>query len=215
MKMALLIVLLLGSNPSLWAQLTHEQFQTLIKKVRWLEKYDIRYRESVRLPGEAQPWVMDCSNTVRYLAKESFGLNLPRVASGQYWELEKAGKVFKAPVLPDGRVDDQRLIESLASGDLLFWEWTYDIKRSPPITHVMIYLGRDAKGIPKMAGSSSSRSGGVGTYTFNPNAPMGGVRSASGGYKKVARFVGHGRLFEMTDHGRNVVTLPHFLLRAN
>ena len=92
----------------------------------------------------------------------------------------------------------------MASGDLLFWEWTYNIKRSPPITHVMIYLGRDKKGIPRMAGSSSGKNGGVGIYTFDPNAPMGGVKNAFGRYVKRARFVGFGRPLEYAEQGSAV-----------
>jgi len=190
------------------AQLTHDQFSTLIQTVRWLESHDIGYQEKVRLPGEAEPWMMDCSNTVRYVARKALGYNLSRVASGQYWELDQAGKVTQAPTRPDGGIDEQALLRSLASGDLLFWEWTYDIKRTPPITHVMIYLGRDKNGVPRMAGSSSGSDGGVGIYPFDPNAPMGGVRNLFGGYKHKARFVGFGRLFEMTDHGTSVATLP-------
>lgn len=197
------------------AQLTRDQFSELLRKVRWLERHHIDYREKVRLPGESEPWMMDCSNTVRYAVREALGLQLSRVASGQYWELHQAGKVTKAPLRSDGEVDTERLIGMLASGDLLFWEWTYDIKRTPPITHVMIYLGRDRDGRACMFGSSSGRNGGVRVYTFDPNAPMGGVRNAFGGWKKKARFVGFGRLFEMTDHGQSVATLPDKVLRVN
>lgn len=189
-------------------QLTRQQFTDLMQTVRWLDRNDIRYGEEVGLPGEAQPWVMDCSNTVRYIFKETFGVELPRVASGQYWELQKQGKVTDAPMADNGQVDREKLLDLMASGDLLFWEWTYNIKRTPPITHVMIYLGRDKQGIPRMAGSSSGRGGGVGVYVFDPNASMGGVRNATGGYKKRARFVGFGRVFEMSEHGQVVAFSP-------
>jgi len=214
-RFGFLLLGLMVLAPMAQAQLTRDQFSELIRKVRWLERHNIDYREKVRLPGESEPWMMDCSNTVRYTVREALGLQLSRVASGQYWELDQAGKVTRAPRLANGEVDTERLIGMMASGDLLFWEWTYDIKRTPPITHVMIYLGRDKDGKARMFGSSSGRNGGVGVYTFDPNAPMGGVRNAFGGWKKKARFVGFGRLFEMTDHGQSVATLPDKVLRVN
>jgi hypothetical protein len=218
MLRALMPLLLLGfvfsHLPETSAQLTRDQFGELMNTVRWLDSKNIDYREKVRLPGEREAWMMDCSNTVRYICQDALGLRLSRVASGQYWELDQAGKITKAPTR-DGQVDTNALLDSMASGDLLFWEWTYDIKRSPPITHVMIYLGRDKKGIPRMAGSSSGKNGGVGIYRFNPNANMGGVRNVFGGYKRKAKFVGFGRLYEMTDHGHSVATLPSKVIGAN
>jgi len=175
------------------AQLTREQFDRLMETTRWLSSHQIEYRESIHLPDEEGEWMMDCSNTVRYLYRRALGVDLPRVASGQYWVLDQRGLVFPAPYREDGTVDTPELLGGLASGDLLFWEWTYDIKRRPPITHVMIYLGRRADGTPMMVGSSSRTNGGVGIYRFDPNAPMGGVRNFFGGWKHKARFVGYGR----------------------
>jgi len=203
-----------GLIPDTAAQLNRQQFSELMQTVRWLDSKNIDYREKVKLPGEKEPWMMDCSNTIRYIAKDALGLKISRVASGQYWELDQAGKITQAP-WQSGKVDTQKLLDQMASGDLLFWEWTYDIKRSPPITHVMIYLGRDKKGIPRMAGSSSGKNGGVGIYRFDPNTNMGGVRGILGGYKRKAKFVGFGRLFELTDHGHSVATLPSKVIGAN
>jgi len=210
----LLLAGVFGLLPQASAQLTREQFSELMKTVHWLDSKDIHYREKVLLPGEGEPWMMDCSNTIRYIAKDAFGLKLSRVASGQYWELLQAGKVTHAP-WRDGKVDTSKLLDQMASGDLVFWEWTYNIKRNPPITHVMIYLGRDKNGIPRMAGSSSGKNGGVGIYRFDPNVNMGGVRGAFGGYKRKAKFVGFGRLFEMSDHGQSVATLPSNVIEAH
>jgi cell wall-associated NlpC family hydrolase len=175
------------------AQLTRPQFDELMEVTRWISSHEIDYRESCRLPGESEEWTMDCSNTVRYLYKRALGIELPRVASGQYWVLDQEGLVTHARYLDNGLVDTSHLFRHLASGDLLFWEWTYDIKRTPPITHVMIYLGTNSEGQPMMVGSSSRKDGGVGVYTFDPNAPMGGVRHFFGGWKHKARFVGFGR----------------------
>jgi cell wall-associated NlpC family hydrolase len=184
------------------AQLRPDQHQSLVATVRWLASEGVGYSESWTFPGESKPWVMDCSNTTRYLYRRSLGIELPRTASDQYYTLQQQGKITDAPVLADGTVDATALLGQLRSGDLLFWEWTYNIKRTPPVSHVMIYLGRTADGTPKMAGSSTrgqgetTQRGGVDVYTFDPNAPMGGVRNAFGQMVRKARFVGFGRPLE-------------------
>ncbi len=181
------------------AQLSPSQHEHLVATSRWLASERIGYNQRWRLPGESEPWVMDCSNTSRYIYRRAFGIDLPRTASSQYWVLSQEGRITAAPRRVDGGVDTPRLLGQLRSGDLLFWEWTYDIKRTPPITHVMIYLGQTASGEPRMVGSASrsrgeiTQRGGVDVYRFDPNAPMGGVRDARGNYTRVGRFVGFGR----------------------
>lgn len=124
---------------------------------------------------------MDCSNTIRFIVWKVFGLNLPRTASSQYVYLKEKGKVREVPVRKDGTVDPEQLVTAMRSGDLLFWEWTYNVPRNPPISHVMIYLGRKKDGQAMVAGSSQrmdgERGGGVDIYTFDPNAPMGSARN--------------------------------------
>ncbi|NJK92315.1 MAG: C40 family peptidase [Blastochloris sp.] len=182
------------------AQLRPEQHISLVETARLLGRKDIAYQESWCPPREDKGWVMDCSNTVRYIYQAVFGIELPRVASSQYYTLKQLGQITYAPRLRDGSVDQEALVSQMRSGDLLFWEWTYDIKRSPPITHVMIYLGRTADGTAKMAGSATrsrgetTDSGGVNIYTFNANAPMGGVRDFWGNTVRKGRFVGFGRV---------------------
>lgn len=200
-KIPSLLLLLCASAVPIHAQLSPEQHTTLVDTARWLSTLDIDYRENWQPPDSGERWMMDCSNTSRYIYRHVFQHNLPRTASGQYYELHQQGKVFPAPLAADGSVDTEKLISELRSGDLLFWEWTYDIKRNPPITHVMVYLGRTANGTPRMAGSATrstgetTRSGGVNVYNFNPNANMGGVKNFFGSYVKRARFVGYGRPF--------------------
>lgn len=181
------------------AQLTTDQHKKLVDVARWMGKLGIRYSQQWQPPGEKSSWVMDCSNTARYIYRKAFGKNLPRTASDQYYELSLQKRITLAPRTADDAVDTAALLKMLRSGDLLFWEWTYDIKRRPPITHVMVYLGQTSKGTPKMAGSACSargertRSGGVDVYTFDPNEPSGGVRGFFGNYVKRGRFVGFGR----------------------
>jgi hypothetical protein len=193
------------------AQLKPAQHESLVATVRWLAQEGVGYGESWRFPGETRPWVMDCSNTTRYLYRRVMGVELPRTASDQYVILKQQGKITPAPVRMDGTVDATALVGQMRSGDLLFWEWTYDIKRTPPVSHVMIYLGRTAEGIPKMAGSSSrgrgetTQRGGVDVYTFDPNAPMGGVKNMFGQYVRRARFVGFGRPLQQIRPGPETV----------
>ena len=124
---------------------------------------------------------MDCSNTVRYIVWKVFGFDIPRTASDQYLFFKKKGKVRAVPFEASGKVDAERLMSEMRSGDLLFWEWTYDVPRDPPISHVMIYLGRKKDGEAMVAGSSQrmdgERGGGVDVYEFNPNAPCGNARN--------------------------------------
>ena len=49
----------------------------------------------------------------------------------------------------------------LQPGDLLFWEHTYKPQRKPPVTHVMVYLGRGERGELLMAGAQNSRGVGI------------------------------------------------------
>lgn len=200
MRAILLIAMIFTASESAWAQLQPEQHISLVETARLLGRKDIHYQENWHPPDEKDRWMMDCSNTTRYIYKAVFGIDLPRVASSQYYVLKQKNQISYAPRFSDGSVDAEALLSRMRSGDLLFWEWTYDIQRSPPITHVMIYLGRTADGTPKMVGSATrskgerTDSGGVDVYTFNPNAPMGGVKDFFGNYVRVGRFVGFGRV---------------------
>ena len=144
-----------------------------------------RYDAMWHPPGESAPWRMDCSNTVRWLARSGMDVSLPRTASAQYEFLVRHHDIRRV-----GR-DPRRLAKILRPGDLLFWENTYRPKRKPPITHVMMYLGRDSEGRMRMAGAQSSR--GVGIYTFRPEQEWGGYRWLFF-FKRPGRFVAYGRL---------------------
>jgi peptidoglycan DL-endopeptidase CwlO len=97
---------------------------------------------------------MDCSGFVYYVLTHSGIRDVPRDSSQQYVWLRKAG-TFKAV---NSRHDDTFEIDELVPGDLLFWTGTYSIERDPPITHAMIYLGRE-KGTNQriMVGASDGR----------------------------------------------------------
>jgi len=194
-----LFLIFLGFLLPSQAQITPQQHQKLVETARWLGSKRLAYASRWTPPGEKQSWVMDCSNTTRYLYQAALQKTLPRTASDQFYNLSQQNRITLAPQRIDGTVDTAKLLKMMRSGDLLFWEWTYDIQRRPPITHVMVYLGTTSNGTPKMAGSASrsmgeaSGGGGPDVYIFDPNGPMGGVRSSFGKYIRKARFVGFGR----------------------
>jgi len=97
---------------------------------------------------------MDCSGFVFYVLNQAGVRDVPRDSSQQYVWLRKAGS-FRAV---NSRHDDTFELDELVPGDLLFWTGTYGIERDPPITHAMIYLGRE-KGTNQriMVGASDGR----------------------------------------------------------
>ncbi len=82
---------------------------------------------------------MDCSGFVYYVLTNAGVRDVPRDSSEQYAWLRKAGK-FEAVI---SRKEETFELAELKPGDLLFWTGTYKIERDPPITHAMIYLGRE------------------------------------------------------------------------
>ena len=106
--------------------------------------------------GSADPGSggMDCSGFVFYVLTQNGIRDVPRDSSQQYVWLRKSGS-FKAV---NSRQEDTFELDELVPGDLLFWTGTYSIERDPPITHTMIYLGRE-KGTNHriMVGASDGR----------------------------------------------------------
>jgi cell wall-associated NlpC family hydrolase len=112
---------------------------------------DLDYRYGSADPANGG---MDCSGFVYFVLKQSGIADVPRDSSEQYVWLRRA-RAFE-PVLSEK--DDSFELENLKPGDLLFWKGTYSIERDPPITHAMIYLGREKKnGQRVMVGASDGR----------------------------------------------------------
>jgi LysM repeat protein len=174
-----------------------DRFLTEVKR---LAEKRIGYNEKWHPPGEPARWVMDCSNTTRWLYRRVAAIELARTASSQYYELQQQNRAWLAPRNNGQTLSAAALARYLRVGDLLFWEHTYKPQRTPPITHVMIYLGRDPKGRLLMAGSQTSsglynpEGSGPDVYYFDPQGPRGGYRTGLFGMSHVeGRFVAYGR----------------------
>ena len=97
---------------------------------------------------------MDCSGFVYFVLRQNGVTNVPRDSSSQYVWLRRAGKF--EPVF--SRKENSFELENLQPGDLLFWTGTYKIERDPPVTHAMIYLGRETRTNKRvMIGASDGR----------------------------------------------------------
>lgn len=164
----------------------------LIQEATALQSLGLRYGAAWTPPGESQSWMMDCSNAARYLVRRTRGIELPRTASDQYLYVRQRGRIKRVGGLFGGVPPAAWWAKRLRPGDLLFWEHTYKPKRQPPVTHVMVYLGRDARGNPLMAGAQNSR--GVDIYKLQPRAPYGGHGGFLGLFRKKGKLVAYGRL---------------------
>ena len=135
---------------------------------------------------------MDCSGFIYYVLRENGFSDVPRDSSQQYVWVRKAGD-FSAVL---SRKEDSFELDDLKPGDLLFWRGTYNIDRDPPITHTMIYLGREKRTNKRvMVGSSDGRTydgkqrWGVSVFDFKMPPPP-----RSGDAKISPVFVGYGRI---------------------
>jgi cell wall-associated NlpC family hydrolase len=146
--------------------------------------------------GSADPDTggMDCSGFVYFVLKQNGVDNVPRDSSEQYVWLRRAGRF--EPVV--SQKEDSFEFDNLKPGDLLFWTGTYAIQRDPPITHAMIYLGREKKtGARVMVGASDGRTYqsqqrfGVSVFDFKmPRVDKGEVEDG----KAHPRFVGYAHI---------------------
>ena len=135
---------------------------------------------------------MDCSGFIYYVLHQNGFPDVPRDSSQQYVWARKAG-TFTAVL---SRKEDSFEFDALKPGDLLFWRGTYNIDRDPPITHTMIYLGREKRTNKRvMIGSSDGRTydgkqrWGVSVFDFKMPPPP-----QSGDAKISPVFVGYGRV---------------------
>lgn len=149
--------------------------------------------------GSADPTTggMDCSGFVYFVLRQNGVQDVPRDSSAQYSWLRRARK-FEAVL---SQKDNSFELEDLKPGDLLFWTGTYSIDRDPPITHAMIYLGREKKnGRRVMVGATDGRiyegesRYGVSVFDFRIERP---AKTEEG--KLRPTFVGYGHIPGLSD----------------
>jgi cell wall-associated NlpC family hydrolase len=151
-----------------------------------LTKRDLVYKYGSADPDSGG---LDCSGFIFFVLSQQGLKDVPRDASGQYTWVRKSGK-FQAVI---SRQEDTFELDDLKPGDLLFWTGTYAAEKDPPITHSMIYLGREKKSKRRiMVGASNGRvydgesRFGVGVFDFT--LPRADATSEGG----KPRFVGYG-----------------------
>jgi peptidoglycan DL-endopeptidase CwlO len=159
-----------------------------------LTKQNLRYTYGSAEPANGG---MDCSGFVYYVLRQNGFSDVPRDSSQQYVWVRRAGK-FNAVL---SRHDDSFEFDALKPGDLLFWRGTYSIDRDPPITHTMIYLGREKRTKKRvMVGASDGRTYdgkqrfGVSVFDFKLPPPPN-----SDDAKLSPVFVGYGRIPDLKE----------------
>lgn len=106
------------------------------------------------LEGGADVEGMDCSGAVVRLLK-LVDIQPPRTAHGQYEWLRKSGRLSLVPA--GVRSADDAVFRTLQPGDLIFW--AHDKPGEAfRVSHVHLYLGKEADGHLVMIGSSDGRS---------------------------------------------------------
>lgn len=115
-----------------------------------LSKMNLTY-----LYGSANPKNkgMDCSGTIYYLLNQTKLKDVPRQSDELFDWVAKKGKLYRV----SSNDFDSSQFSNLKVGDLLFWSGTYETHRASPISHVMLYLGKDKSGEPLMFGASDGR----------------------------------------------------------
>ena len=145
---------------------------------------------------------LDCSGFVHYALRQQGLKAVPRQANEFYLWVRKT-RQFSAVLSHNPKTPE---LDDLKPGDLLFWTGTYNVKRDPPVTHVMIYLGRlKSDGRRVMAGASEGRrfmgrvTEGATVFDFEIPKPGGG-----GG-----QFVGYGPVpgLRETGHTHSTATV--------
>ncbi|MDX6765379.1 MAG: NlpC/P60 family protein [Candidatus Methylacidiphilales bacterium] len=125
--------------------------KSLVERSLVLTRMGLRYTYGSADPAKGG---MDCSGTIHHLLLSAGIKNVPRQANTLYrWAWIESRFHAVASLNPDSFE-----FQNLKPGDLLFWSGTYVVDRDPPVTHVMLYLGRlKADGRRVMFGASSGR----------------------------------------------------------
>ncbi len=124
-----------------------ENVKTVVQRAWWLSRKNLTYKFGSANPKRGG---MDCSGVIYYLLKSIDHGHVPRDSYDMYRWLAKAGTIHHVTSYHFR----SRQFNALKPGDLLFWTNTYHTRRRPPITHVMLYLGKSKSGRRLMFGSS-------------------------------------------------------------
>ncbi len=175
------------------------RIQQLIRDALDLTRLNLTYTFGSDHPDKGG---MDCSGTIYYLLRAHGFNDVARDSSGQYLWARKSGAFF--PVL--SKSADGVEFEQLLPGDLMFWTGTYATGRDVPISHVMLYLGREKEsGQRIMFGASDGRSyhgvqrWGVSVFDFKMPKP-----DPANPEKARVDFVGFGRIPGLRNGGMPV-----------
>lgn len=131
-----------------------EPTQALIRAALALTQKELTYTFQSADPKNGG---MDCSGAIHYVLKSQGFKEVPRqsdqiaqwvIDGGQWTRTDKATSL------------DDPVFKDLQPGDLLFWAGTYEHeKRKLPVSHVMLYLGKNSKtGKRVIFGASDGRS---------------------------------------------------------
>ncbi|HRG47452.1 MAG TPA: NlpC/P60 family protein [Leptospiraceae bacterium] len=190
---------------SLYAELSKAEKDNLIKTAEWLAAFDIKYSKAWTPPDSNKPVKLDCSGTVQYLYSKALSKTMPRDSYSQYNFFKEKGWLFQPPKGADNKVNTEELKKQLKFGDLIYWQDSYNVPpdRTPPVSHVMIYMGTDVTGVMRVAGSNTwgdgliTKGGGPDIYVFDPNQKIGCVREVEGDKKskclRDSAFIGFAR----------------------
>jgi cell wall-associated NlpC family hydrolase len=128
-----------------------EKVQKLLISALALTRQNLTYKFDSADPAKGG---MDCSGFVHYVLNQNGITDVPRQSNEQYRWLWQGG-AFRAVFSHKTNTFE---LDELRPGDLLFWIGTYKTEHDPPITHTMIYLGREKSTKARvMVGSSDGR----------------------------------------------------------
>jgi peptidoglycan DL-endopeptidase CwlO len=181
--------------------------QGLIRSSLALTEQNLSYKY-----GSADPAAggMDCSGFIYYVLGNAGYKDVPRDSAGQY-EWVRKNSDFHSVLSRSG---DSFELNDLRPGDLLFWSGTYKVDREIPITHVMIYLGKEkSTDKPVMVGATDGRSYngvrrfGVSVFDFKmpsgqPNKDDPGLTAKFEGYASIPG-LRHGEAASKTEVKQN------------